>query len=431
MAKKYKVLTAVLAALIAAAIAVVSVSASSYTSSTVYFFWVDGTEDYMYVADVQDEVYIYSPNSSWGFFHDIEIKNYHTYTVDITLHVAFPESDGDTAEIYPLPGELINICFLDGDYDVKGKSKVWLEDVLLSQKNSAGVSYADLVSVSFDSAYYAAGVTALNYHLSFSTAEGFIDTLDEGVQFLFSLFGMHPDAIEMGYGVTFYQMHVSSTYDPDGDAFQNTVIDNLGDAVGRLNDINAKLSGLQNAGSTQIKELQALKAQTESLVAKTTELYTTVDWIFRDVQSMPDRIGDEFSDALMDHDQELLDASINGGNELMEQLTEAIGGSVDANGVIDSMGGLVNVLSYEGRKSEFRIPEMSIPALAGVTSEPIQLMAATSVDFSDYIDMIPESIMTLIQWGTVVFIVINAVLTLMKFINQFLQGKSVGGEEGD
>ena len=432
MAKKYKVITIVISFLLVLAIFALSVSASSYISTDAFFLYGDTGDSVMNVAEeAWEDIYIYTPYTSFGFFHDLKIEKYHTYTVDVTLEVEFPDS-GDEVGIYPLPGEFVHASFHDSKSDVSGKTVVSMDDIKILQRNSSGELYSDLISMSFDSFYNSEKeLTELNYHLSFCTSDGFIDNLSDDSQYLFTLFDMHPDAPENHYTLCFWHMAVTSSYDPDGDIFEDTIVDNLGDAVNQLNSINSKLSGLQNSGSTQIKHLEALKAQTEALVTKTTELFTTVDQIFRQVSSLPKEIGDEFSDALVDHDQELLDSSITGGNELMEQLTEAIGGAVDANGVIDSMGSLINVLSYEGRKSEFRIPEMSIPPLSGVTSEPIQLMAATSVDFADYVDMIPESIMTLIQWGTVVIIVNNAVLTTMRFINQFLQGKSVGGEEGD
>lgn len=430
MAKKYKIITCAGTLFLVICILVVSLSAS-YTSSVAYLLYGDTGDSVMYRVELLDNMYMWTPSTSWGFFHDLEINNYHTYTVNVTLLVDFPELEEGESEVYPLPGEISHVSFHSSDDDVRS-GPVYMQDILITQKNSSGVEYADLVTMNFSSRYDTEKeVTELTYSLSFSTADGFIDNLEGNENFLFSLFDMHPEAITMGYGLDFYEIIVTSTYDPEGDAFENTVIDNLGEAVDRLNDVSSLLTNLRNASSTQVKNLEALKTSTETLISQTTELYSKVSDIKNTIDSLPENIGDQFEQKLEEQAQKEYEVAVDGGNELLAQLTEALGGSVDTAGVINSFDGLINVLSYSGRNSNFKIPKLEIPPMEGVSSEPIVLMSATTVNLADYVDMIPEALMTVIQWGAVVGIVVNAVLTLMKFINQFLQGKSVGGEDGD
>ncbi len=434
MEKKYKVLTGITALLLVLAILAVSISASSYTSSDAYFIFGETGSSVLKIAGVLygDDIIVDTPDTSWGFFHDLELKKFHTYTVDVTLEMEFPNSDDPDVGIYPLPGELVNISFLGDDSYVSGKNQVNASNILLDQKNRAGESYSDLVSMSFDSFYNSEKeLTELNYHLSFSTASGFIDNLNEGIWYMMSFFDMHPESENVRYLVSYWDISVTASYDPEGDIFEESVVDKLGDAVSKLDEINAEIAILQVTGSTQVQKLEELKATTETLVAQNTELSLKVSDIKTQLDKLPDDIGNQFEQKLEEQSQKELEAAESAGNEFLDQLVGELGGVVDTEGIISSFKLFLNTLSYSGRTCPINIPKLSIPAMEGVTSEPIVLMNNTSVNLADYIYMIPESIMKVVQWFTVIGIVLNAIFTLMKLINRFLQGKSVGDEDGD
>ncbi len=428
MEKKYKVLTGIIALLLVLAILVVSISASSYTSTLAYLMYRDAGESVLHVERGVGDIAIDSPNTSWGFFHDLELKKFHTYEVDITLNVEFHGS----STVHSLPGELVNISFLDDTHYATVRNTVDASDFLLDQKNKAGDSYSDLVSMSFDSYYDSEKeVTVLNYHLSFSTASGFIDNLNEGIWYMMSFFDMHPEAVAVDYLLSVYEVSVNATYDPEGDIFEESVVDKLGDAVSKLDEINTELAIMKVTGSTQVQKLEELKATTETLVAQNTELSLKVIDIKTQLDKLPDDIGNQFEQKLEEHAVKEYEAAEIAGNEALDQLVGELGGVVDTEGIISSFKLFLNSLSYVGRTCPINIPKLSIPAMEGVTSEPIVLMNNTTVNLADYIYMIPESIMKVVQWFTVIGIVLNAIFTLMKLINRFLQGKSVGDEDGD
>ncbi|MBQ8551664.1 MAG: hypothetical protein IJ428_02490 [Clostridia bacterium] len=451
MEKKYKILTAAIAAMLAAAIMIVHVSADTYVPETFRsLYWASTYTDGLVRSRADSKgfsLYIGEDIAALGALFDIDIKDGYLYEIDLTYQVDFYDGDSDTYYDYDpcMPTEPTNVSFINELPESQTSNTITyrynIGDVTENQTNSDGDYYHSLVSTDktakfveeTDDGVY---IYDINYHFVFSTLDGFIDNLGEGILYMVPWFNI--DGGGVAVDVCAYELSVNITYDPEGQSYEDALIDQLGDITAQTVEINNTLANIkaQNTETNELLEAQisALESQLEALEAQTTEIVninTKLNSIQNTMEELPDKVGDVVSDKLEEHDQNVLQQVQDGGNEFLKQLTDELGGIVDADGVTNAFESILSFLGYEGRQSKMLVPALSIPAMSGVTSTPIKIWDGGEIDFSEYVSMIPAQIMTLVQWIMVVLIVISAVLSLMKLINQFLQGRSIGGKDGD
>lgn len=100
----------------------------------------------------------------------------------------------------------------------------------------------------------------------------------------------------------------------------------------------------------------------------------------------------EDSTAIIDKEKE---EAQNSGNSNIDSMMGAMPNNTG--GFIDALGGLVDVLSYEGTESYgWTFPAIKIPAIEGLWSE-IQLTESMNINFSQAFDLIPEKILQLVR----------------------------------
>lgn len=435
MAKKYKILTVVLSFVLVLSILGVSVFADSITYESeetwLYYYDTDIGDDLLNRRHIGSSVTIDHVSSTWGFMYDIDFKKHHTYTVDIVFELELPEGTSGVS----IPTLLDNVTFFPYSSSVVGATSIGLENVVFEQVNSSGTDYVDLVSFSHDNYYdEVKEVNVCTFTLAFSTANGFIDNLPNGEYYMFPYYIMHPDALEIDYRLTYYGATVTSVYDPKADAYQQTVVDQMGQLSGQLTDVKTSIDSLgSQLSSENSKQLNALKAVNNSitfLIQETQLRYEQIVEVKKSIDALPEQFGDQIEQKLEEHDDKQQQKAQDSGNKFLEQLTSELVGVVDSEGVVSAFDNVLSFVNYDGRVSMLKVPAITIPAMTGVLAEPLQIWGGSEIKLHEYVDMLPDDILTVVQWGVVVLIVISAVFSLMKLISQFLEGKSVGSEDG-
>lgn len=109
----------------------------------------------------------------------------------------------------------------------------------------------------------------------------------------------------------------------------------------------------------------------------------------------------EESTAIIDKEKE---EAQNSGNSNIDSMTGAMPNNTG--GFIDALGGLVDVLSYEGTDSYgWTFPAIKIPSIDGLWSE-IQLTEPIDIDFSKAFNLIPENILQLVRTSLTIALII-------------------------
>lgn len=144
-------------------------------------------------------------------------------------------------------------------------------------------------------------------------------------------------------------------------------------------------------------------------------------------------------------DKENTQAIIDNQNQLAEQekqeVTDSGNDSVDGAMEImpnydlgDVFDGFVNVMHYDGLDAKLEIPEIYIPEISNVTKKVV-LYKGGIINFKDYFDMIPNTIILVVRAFLTVALILFAFKELWTTIGQVLSGEGIkimkNGLEGD
>lgn len=97
-------------------------------------------------------------------------------------------------------------------------------------------------------------------------------------------------------------------------------------------------------------------------------------------------------------------------------------------GMLSALQSLSNAVSYTGTSAKWTFPQMYIPAIAGVTDR-INLNPEMEIDFTYWVNQIPEDIMTLISALATIGLVVFAFKELYGLISYVLTLKGGGNNE--
>ena len=150
---------------------------------------------------------------------------------------------------------------------------------------------------------------------------------------------------------------------------------------------------------------------------------------------------DEELGAMQANDNKNTQAVIDNQNQIVEnEKTETqnsgnnsvndVSGSVPdkSAGMLSALQSLSNAVSYTGTSAKWTFPQMYIPAIAGVTDR-INLNPEMEINFTYWVNQIPEDIMTLISALATIGLVIFAFKELYGLISYVLTLKGGGNNE--
>lgn len=146
-------------------------------------------------------------------------------------------------------------------------------------------------------------------------------------------------------------------------------------------------------------------------------------------------------DSIKENDNENTQAIINNQNQLAEQeKTETQNSGNDSvnnvsssvpdksAGMLSALQSLSNAVSYNGTVAKWKFPQMYIPAIAGVTDR-INLNSEMEIDFTYWVNQIPQDIRTVISALATIGLVIFAFKELYGLISYVLTLKGGGNNE--
>lgn len=145
--------------------------------------------------------------------------------------------------------------------------------------------------------------------------------------------------------------------------------------------------GVPAGGSGDLSEVTG---KLDLLDMEIADLKNSVHAVQDSVDALPDKITDGIQD-IVDQENEKSESE---GNKFVDQITGLVPN--DSQGFIDSMGSLVNVLSYDGTDCVLTIPALTIPAIEPHFSE-FTVLESQQLDFEQYINMMPPNLLLLIR----------------------------------
>ena len=124
-------------------------------------------------------------------------------------------------------------------------------------------------------------------------------------------------------------------------------------------------------------------------------------------------------------EQEKTETENSGNNSIND-----VSGSVPdkSAGMLSALQSLSNAVSYTGTTAKWTFPQMYIPAIAGVTDR-INLNPEMEIDFTYWVNQIPDDIMTLISALATIGLVVFAFKELYGLISYVLTLKGGGNNE--
>lgn len=92
-----------------------------------------------------------------------------------------------------------------------------------------------------------------------------------------------------------------------------------------------------------------------------------------------------------------------GSSEAIEEATEAVKDEYSG-GLLNSIGKLVSVMSYQGTEASWTFPAITLPEIPGIMKES-QLSSETDIDFASWVERIPEPVLAIVRALTTVALV--------------------------
>jgi len=213
--------------------------------ATPYIFWCpasqnDGTFQQLEVGTVTDEVYpSHLDLSILSLATYMPVYNDCTYQIEFTvkyINFASTVKALNLSEKYPS--------------DI---------GVLTEQKNIAGENYTDLMSLTMSDytvpsrdeqnevgGYWYGSYVATKFTYSFSTADGYIDNLENGYKYVILSNIVEPSSEERPYQFMITDINVKVLFDPGAEYYTDRVIEDLNEKAEKLDEVGSKLSEAEN-----------------------------------------------------------------------------------------------------------------------------------------------------------------------------------------
>lgn len=139
---------------------------------------------------------------------------------------------------------------------------------------------------------------------------------------------------------------------------------------------------------------------------------------------------DKNTQSIIDNQNQLVEQekteTENSGNDSVNDVSGSVPDK--SAGMLSALQSLSNAVSYTGTSAKWTFPQMYIPAIAGVTDR-INLNPEMEIDFTYWVNQIPDDIMTLISALATIGLVVFAFKELYGLISYVLTLKGGGNNE--
>lgn len=148
----------------------------------------------------------------------------------------------------------------------------------------------------------------------------------------------------------------------------------------------------------------------------------TLEEILQKQEELPGQIGDEMQGII---DNEKQDAT-NSGDKFVDQILDAL--PDPSTQVLASLKSLTDATSYTGTDAKLQIPALVMPAVGSLIPETV-LWSGAEFDMGSYMDLLPETLVTVVQSLFTIAIVLYCVYELIGLISfcLTLRGGGVNG----
>lgn len=167
-------------------------------------------------------------------------------------------------------------------------------------------------------------------------------------------------------------------------------------------------------------------AQIQNDNANTDKITSNADKNSSNIQSN----NDKNTQSIIDNQNQLAEQekteTQNSGNDSVNDVSGSVPDK--SAGMLSALQSLSNAVSYTGTSAKWTFPQMYIPAIAGMTDR-INLNPEMEIDFTYWVNQIPENIMTIISALATIGLVIFAFKELYALISYVLTLKGGGNNE--
>lgn len=221
----------------------------------------------------------------------------------------------------------------------------------------------------------------------------------------------------------------------DDGNFQNRLyLGNLGNIV-TVNGYNCDVSALNRNGSLTfiygtdvlaINKLNDIYNALQSQSGMANNITANADKNASNIQSN----NDKNTQSIIDNQNQLAEQekteTQNSGNDSVSDVSGSVPDK--SAGMLSALQSLSNAVSYTGTSAKWTFPQMYIPAISGVTDR-INLNTAMEIDFTYWVNQIPQDIRTVISAIATIGLVIFAFKELYCLISYVLTLKGGGNNE--
>lgn len=128
-------------------------------------------------------------------------------------------------------------------------------------------------------------------------------------------------------------------------------------------------------------------------------------------------------DQILNQPEQEKNEANSSGNSAVDDLTGAL--PDHSSGFISGFEKLVDGMSYSGTECVWKFPKLYIPAMSGVTDQPIQLMESElDIDIGGWVNKLPSNIMSLIRIVLTIALLIYCVKELYDTVQYVLTLRS-------
>lgn len=131
------------------------------------------------------------------------------------------------------------------------------------------------------------------------------------------------------------------------------------------------------------------------------------------IDNLPGEIGDQMQN-VMDNEKE---QSKDEGNKFVDQILDKL--PDPSQGVLSALGDLTSAINYTGTDAPLKIPAIVLPGIGGLFPET-ELWGGAEFSFSEYMEMLPSGLLTLVKSLFTIAIVLFCVFELKGIISYCL-----------
>ena len=138
-----------------------------------------------------------------------------------------------------------------------------------------------------------------------------------------------------------------------------------------------------------------------------------LDDMNQNIESLPGEIGDQMQ-GIIDNEK---DEAKNEGNKFVDQILDALPDSSQE--VLAALKSLPDAMAYTGTDAVLQIPSLVMPAVGDLIPET-ELWSGGELDFAEYVEMLPSTLLQLVQALFTIAIVLYGVYELKGIISYCL-----------